>query len=704
MRFPLYKRSGLQMLLVMLVLTPFCIAQIAVTPPQSTFFSTVAEESYSTYQMSSGNGDLWPSCWAEDNNLYTANGDGSGFSDSFAAMRVSQIAGMPPQLTGTSVAGDVGMNYTGSTGYTDKPTGMLCINNAIYLAFQNLNENDFEYAPAASIVESTDHGATWSKPSSSPMFGSSNNTDESIPALFTTIMFLDFGKNSKHAIDGYVYVYGFDNNWRDEQMVYLARVPSNSVLRRSAWEFYTGTHDRHATWSRDITQKVPVISDTRLLYPTMFGTSCPANDKVIAQGGAVYDEPLHRYIFSSWSCSTHELYEAPEPWGPWSHISAGTDSTSAPPATNDFGPIRLIRNRGQYGTSIPSKFISSDGRTMYLQSNVCCGGNSYTFSLRKLWFTTYEDSVPGNRPSNNDLSLAPGTRAIGKSTHFGSLCGLNCSDQLSTGYANSEDDYDEEIKAMDWWGYIWPRSYNLDQVAYTTGTMFPDGGWYANNLRVQVRQNFKWTDVRGVTVNPSYPYSSDAGAETRYIFSFPHTWGDGVRIIGTPGGTHTFTSISQLIVTYGATSLPVNVNLVQDPGFEQQQTSTVSSPWSTEGPDAHGIDLNLAFSHSGNNDAWIRDSTSNWNATTQVITVQPNTNYTLTGWVQNNFTTNVGYFGVRDSGGVNVIAQKTFSGAPNYQQITVTFNSGSNTTMKVFAGFWGQNVDYWVRLDDFRVR
>ncbi|HTF66207.1 MAG TPA: hypothetical protein VK638_26335 [Edaphobacter sp.] len=219
MHFPLYKRSGLLMLLVLLVLTPFCIAQTAVTPPQSTFFSTVGEESYSTYQMSSGNGDLWPSCWAEDNNLYAANGDGSGFSSSFAAMRVSQITGMPPQLTGKSVSGDVGMNYTGSTGYTDKPTGMLCINNAIYLAFQNLNENDFEYAPAASIVESTNHGATWSTPSNSPMFGSSNNTDESIPALFTTIMFLDFGKNSQHAIDGYVYVYGLDNNWRDEQRV-----------------------------------------------------------------------------------------------------------------------------------------------------------------------------------------------------------------------------------------------------------------------------------------------------------------------------------------------------------------------------------------------------------------------------------------------------------------------------------------------------
>ena len=434
----------------------------------------------------------------------------------------------------------------------------------------------------------------------------------------------------------------------------------------------------------------------------MFGTSCPANDKVIAQGGAVYDEPLHRYIFSSWSCSTHELYEAPEPWGPWSHISAGTDSTSAPPATNDFGPIRLIRNRGQYGTSIPSKYISSDGRTMYLQSNVCCGGNSYTFSLRKLRFTTYEDSVPGNRPSNDDLSLAPGTRAIGKSTHFGSLCGLNCSDHSAPDMTIAKT-ITTRIKAMDWWGYIWPRSYNLDQVAYTTGTMFPDGGWYAKHIfgsrcdRISSGPMFG-----GATVNPSYPYSSDAGAQTRYIFSFPHTWGDGVRIIGTPGGTHTFTSISQLIVTYGATSLPVNVNLVQDPGFEQQQTSAVSSPWSTEGPDAHGIDLNLAFSHSGNNDAWIRDSTSNWNATTQVITVQPNTNYTLTGWVQNNFTTNVGYFGVRDSGGVNVIAQKTFSGAP------ITSRSLSPSTPlqhhhKVFAGFWGHNADYWVRLDDFRV-
>ena len=192
------------------------------------------------------------------------------------------------------------------------------------------------------------------------------------------------------------------------------------------------------------------------------------------------------------------------------------------------------------------------------------------------------------------------------------------------------------------------------------------------------------------------------GTQTTYIFSFSPTWGDGIRITGTPGGQHSFTSISQLSATYGATSHLLN--LVQDPGFEQQTTTTVSSPWLTEGPDSHGIDLSAGFSHSGNNDAWIRDSTSNWNAITQIISVQAHTNYTLTGWVQNNFSSNIGYFGVRDSGGINVVAQTTYSSAPGYQQLTVTFNSGSNTTMKVFGGFWGQKADYWLRFDDIGVR
>jgi hypothetical protein len=162
-------------------------------------------------------------------------------------------------------------------------------------------------------------------------------------------------------------------------------------------------------------------------------------------------------------------------------------------------------------------------------------------------------SSPVNGLSGDNLALAPGARAISKSTHFGSLCGLNCSDQLSGDAADvSEDDFDQEVKTSDWWGYIWPRSYSINQVVYQTGNMFPDGGWFMAKLRVQVRQNFKWVNVDGVTVTPAYPNSNAAGAYTTYTFSLPNTWGDGVRIIGRPGGTSYFTSIGHLGVYYRA--------------------------------------------------------------------------------------------------------------------------------------------------------
>jgi hypothetical protein len=655
------------------------------TPPESQYFSTVGEEAYSTYQVP-GNGDLWPSCWADDDNLYTASGDGTAFSKSSAShdMTVSKISGRPPNLVGTTLAKNVGTNWSGSAFYR-KPTGMLCINSTVYLAFQNLQRTTFNSAPAASIAKSTDYGSTWTWDTKAPMFGGAPK-----PPLFTTIFFLDFGKNSSNALDQYVYAYGLDNNWRSQQSLYLARVLNSSVQTRSAWQFFTGVDGSGIpSWSSDITRKVPVLSDTRLLYPVMFGTDCPANQPVIAQGGVVYDKPLDRYLFTTWSCATHELYEAPDPWGPWKHV-----------LSNDFGPLRLLQNRGQYATTIPSKFVSADGKTMMLQSNVCCGGNSYTFSLRKLYLQLPLATFPQNAQSNANLALAPGVRAVSKSTHFGSLCGLNCSDQLNSGVLNkSEDDFDEESKPLDWWGYMWPQPYNLDEVVYEAGNVYSDGGWFADNLHVQVYQGSAWVDVPGpVTVSPTYPYNSGAGAQATYTFDFPATWGSGVRVIGGPGGSSHFTAISQLGVYYGGR------NLVADPGFEAQMSATAVDPWSVEGPDLHTIDVSARLSHSGLNDASIQSSSTSWNAYTQTVPVQPNTNYTLTGWVQTNLITSQGSFGVRTANGSTIVRQAAFGAAASYTPLTLMFNSGSNSTLTIFAGFKGQNTSAWMRLDDVALR
>jgi hypothetical protein len=99
--------------------------QPTILPTQSTFISTVGGEGFSTYQMS-GDGDLWPSCWADDGNLYTANGDGTAFTGNSSRydMAVSRIAGYPPNLSGSAVATNVGSNWAGSS-YNRKPTGNI---------------------------------------------------------------------------------------------------------------------------------------------------------------------------------------------------------------------------------------------------------------------------------------------------------------------------------------------------------------------------------------------------------------------------------------------------------------------------------------------------------------------------------------------------------------------------------------------------
>ncbi len=322
-----------------------------------------------------GDGDLWPNCWGADDSIYTAHGDGMGFGNEFADIGADVISGPPDALEGetTALGDEVGQVWSGGN-FTRKPTGIACVDGSLYLAVQDLR-TDFNEAPAASISRSDDGGRTWSWDTSAPMFDD---------GLFTTIMFLDYGKDYANAPDDYVYAYGLDGNWRDSfddsvpdpEDLYLARVPKGSVQDRAAWEFSTGA----GTWSADIADRVPVLHDDRRLYPgTSEGGTVGAHDlSVISQGGVVYDKPLDRYLYTSWTELSFEFYEAPEPWGPWSLF-----------LSRDFGPYPWTNDaHGGYGATLPSKFISADGTTLWLQSNVCpcapAGMSVYDFALRKV--------------------------------------------------------------------------------------------------------------------------------------------------------------------------------------------------------------------------------------------------------------------------------------------------------------------------------
>ncbi len=445
--------------------------------PVSTYFGTASIDEHETVGTSS-DGDLWASCWSDDGNLYSANGDGKGFSTGgpFGDVAVNRISGSPPWLTGVTLAtgATVGSIWSGA-GYNRKPTGMACVGSTIYLAVQDL-ALDFNDVPAATVVKSTDHGRTWTWDRSKPMFADH---------VFTTIFFADFGPGGAWAPDSYVYAYGLDYNWRDSfdntvpdpMDVYLARVPRDRVQDRTAWEFYTGGA-MAPTWSRDIAARAAVLHDGRRLYQQTSDPNRISNLSVISQGGVLYDRPLNRYLYLSWTEYTFEFYESPTPWGPWKRF-----------LSKDFGgyPWSAAKHGG-YATTAPSKFLSADGLSMYVQSNVCpcaSGGVSvYRYSLRKLRLALPEAGPARNPPDSSANLAAPSTGAvvISKSAHFGRLQLLN--DGLRTG---SEDDFGVEAKPASWWGVSWPRQYHVGRVEFTSGDVFGDGGWFAGPPRVQVR-------------------------------------------------------------------------------------------------------------------------------------------------------------------------------------------------------------------------
>lgn len=665
-------------------------AQVAAT---STAFSTAwVEEKPSVHTASDG--DLWPACWSNDDNLYAANGDGFGFSGVSADVAVSRITGSPENgtLGGATLARGDQITRGAPSGYSRKPTGMLCVDGTLYMAVQDLS-SDFNRVDGATVVKSTNKGGTWTRTSDRMFTG----------AEPSTIFFLDYGKDSAdNPTPGYVYAYALERNWRDSftgvvadpQSLYLARIPKATIQDKTTWQWSTGL----TTWGAagDTAARQPVLTDTTRRYPDVRSNHIE-NTSVLSQGHVVWNKGLQKYIYASWTEYTWEFYEAPTPQGPWKRF-----------LDKDFGGYPWNSGkRGGYGTIIPSKFISADGRRMWVQSNVCpCGDGfpsteDYGWSMRRLEVTPQVATAPSNArsDSNNLARTTTGIRPFTRVAHYGNVGYLN------DGVLDlSEDDWNDEVKPADgsFWGYAWPRTYNLNRVVYRTGNRFGDGGWFASGLRVQVRNNGVWSNVAGQTVSPSY--STSAPGYTNYTFRFTDTSGDGVRIIGTPGGTQTFTSLSELQVFYGTSTGNAPANLAADGGFEGQTTNTLSGAWRGQGPDNKGVDRGLGFQHTGSNNAWIHPTnnlaSTAWNAILQTVTVQPNTNYVLRGWVQT--SSNVtGYFGVRrGTSETDLLAETSFTDAGPWTPVSVSFNSGSQTQLTIFAGYWGPGGDPFLRLDD----
>src|SRR5262249_3386025 len=127
----------------------------------------------------------------------------------------------------------------------------------------------------------------------------------------------------------------------------LARVPKGRIAERAAYEFFRGLDGKgQPLWSKEIADRGPVFEHKGRCY----------------RSGITYNAGLERYLWVQIIPGTEgkksdtrfeggfAIYDAPEPWGPWTTVYF-TEKW-------DVGPGETA--------SLPSKWMSADGKMVHL--------------------------------------------------------------------------------------------------------------------------------------------------------------------------------------------------------------------------------------------------------------------------------------------------------------------------------------------------
>jgi CubicO group peptidase (beta-lactamase class C family) len=298
--------------------------------------------------------DNWPLTWADDDHQYTAYGDGWGFEPFVPkklGMGFARVEGDPPGFQGVNILSPTG-EQSGDGARAKKASGILCVEGVLYLWARN--------AGNAQLAWSKDHGATWEW------------ADWKFTTSFGCPTFLNFGKNYAGARDGWVYVYSPDGDsaYQPADRMVLARVPKGEIRRREAYEFFRGLDpEGQPLWSKEIAERAAVFRHPGRCY----------------RSGITLDAGLKRYLWVQILPGTEGqkadtrfeggfgIFDAPEPWGPWTTVYF-TEKW-------DVGPGETA--------SFPTRWMSADGKTLHLVFS----GEDH-FSVRRASLTVAGEESP----------------------------------------------------------------------------------------------------------------------------------------------------------------------------------------------------------------------------------------------------------------------------------------------------------------------
>jgi hypothetical protein len=328
--------STLAMLIAVAMELPGADSRKAPYPP-----SPVVQEfiwHWDTYRTAAAGSDLWPVTWGPDGHLYAAWGDGGGFGGSDSDGRVSlgfaRIENGPADFRGSNVNGGKSPEHPASFPRKGKTAGILFVDGTLYAS---INLQDGRWPDVDHVLAwSTNLGATWARAEWRFPKGQGN---------FQPARFLNFGQDYTGVppgLAGFVYLYGPRQpvHAGEEAELYLARVPKNQLGVLSAYEFFQASGAAgEPRWTRDPTRMRPVFRD--------------ANG--VALAGVLYLPTLKRYLLTSFHTGPGQLgvFDAPEPWGPWTTVSYcehwGSMGAAGEGLTCDF----------------PQKWMSPDGLTLW---------------------------------------------------------------------------------------------------------------------------------------------------------------------------------------------------------------------------------------------------------------------------------------------------------------------------------------------------
>ncbi len=331
--------------------------------------------------------DTWYPSWAIDGNLYSpwtdgnVNGLSSNSSGTNATTGFAKIVGTDPCHLQVL---DQGVYVSDPSPYAGRyPCGSLVFKGVWYYGTYCLHPNgsvrhegmDYNWpwlGPFVGFRYSTNFGQSWIQTPCTPahpLFGETALHGE--PVKIGSPHFVDLGRNLEHSPDGKAYLvahgasdgrerrFAYDS-WITGDEIYLLRVkPSiQNMNDATRYQFCSGvTAKGRAAWSKEFGRIKPIAAwRDNMGCVTM-----------------TYNAPLRKYLLcvtdggNTVSYFNSYLLESDHIAGPWKLVS-------------------YLKHFGEqaYFVNIPSKFISLDGRTLWLcyAANFSQGWNGVKFASR----------------------------------------------------------------------------------------------------------------------------------------------------------------------------------------------------------------------------------------------------------------------------------------------------------------------------------